>query len=271
MNCSILKKERKVAGELKQINVEHKINSNSIYIVPIGDIHIGHKSFNDKYLNQALKFVKKNRDRCRIFILGDVLESATKTSVGRAVYEEKMHLQDQLDEAVRIFQPYADLIDIIVTGNHEERIAKDTSLEVLREFAYRIGREDAYSEFCGVVNVKLKNLVYSSYVWHGATGAIRESTVVTAILKMREKVISHLYFMGHTHKLFSLSSEIAIPNFETEEVTVIKQLFVNTGSSLENSGYAEQKGYPFHRLGYGAVEIFANERKMVFHYIEDLI
>ena len=203
--------------------------------------------------------------------MGDLLESATKTSVGRAVYEEKIHIQDQLDEAVKVFQPFSDLIDVIVIGNHEERITKDTSLEVLKEFAYRINRIDAYSDFGSIVNIKLGNLIYSSYIWHGASGAIKESSVVTAMLKMREKVVCHLYFMGHTHKIFAIPSEIAIPNFDTSEVNTIKQLFVNTGSSLENGGYAEQKGYPFQRLGYGAVEIFRNERKMVFHYIEDLI
>jgi len=255
---------------LKQINIVSK-NAQSVFLVPIGDVHLGSKYFEEKYLQDVFKFIRKHRDKVHLLIIGDIFESATKTSVGRSVFEENYHLQEQLDKGVELFKPYADLIRVIVTGNHEERITKDTSLHPLKEFAVRLGIEDKYAEFSAIVNFKLGNLVYSTYVWHGSSGAIRDSSVVTAMYKMREKVFAHIYFMGHTHKLMHIFSEAIVPNFDSDEVVRVKQLFVNTGSALANGGYAEQKGYASQRLGYGAVEIFRDKRKMVFHYIEDLI
>jgi hypothetical protein len=256
---------------MKQINSGYNGNHKSIYIVPIGDIHLGNKYCDRDYLNRALKFVDKNKNRCRIFLMGDLLELATKTSVGRSVYDEAYPTQKQFEIAVETFKPYADLIDVIVEGNHEERIIRDTSFEITQEFAHRIGRFDAYGKFNAIVNTKVGDLIYSSYVWHGATGGTKESSAINALLGMREKAMTHLYFMGHTHKLMSLGREVYVPSINSEEPAKMKQLFVNTGSAVDEGGYADQRGLPYSKIGFGAVQLFAEERKMIFNYIDDLV
>lgn len=257
---------------MRQFKSGYSGDHRSMYVVPIGDIHFGHRHRNPKYLELALQFAQKNRARTRIILMGDLLECATKTSVGRAVFEESYNLQDQYEKAVEAFKPVADLIDIVIEGNHEERHIRDTSKEIIQDFCHRLDRMDAYGQFSGIVNYRLgTDRTYSVFAWHGATGGVTEASVINAMLKMRESAITHMYFMGHTHKLLSFEREIALPAPAQDDAVVLKQLFVNTGASLEQGGYGEQKGFSRPLPGYGVVQLFADEHRKVFHKIEDLI
>lgn len=244
----------------------------SIYILPIGDIHFGNKCFNKRYLDTALRFAEQNRHRTRIILMGDLLELATKTSVGRSVYDESYPTWKQFETAVETFKPFKDMIDLVIEGNHEERIIRDTSFEIIEEFCHRIGRPDAYGKFSGVVNYRLRGgMTYSVYAWHGATGGTKESSTINGLLGMRERVVAHIYLMGHTHKLLSFNRKVAIPSPDSAELATIDQLFVCTGTAVDDGGYGEQKGLALNRIGYGVIQIFADERKQVFHFVDDII
>jgi hypothetical protein len=243
-----------------------------MYVLPIGDVHFGQRHHNPKYLKAALDFASKHRNRTRIILMGDLMEVATKTSVGRSVYEETYPTQKQFEVSVETFKPYADLIDLVIEGNHEERIIRDTSFEIMQEFCHRIGRPDAYGQFTGIVNYRLgSDRTYSAYAWHGATGGTTEASVINAMLKMRETAITHMYFMGHTHKLLDFEREVVLPAPGQEDPIIMSQLFVNTGASLDHGGYGEQKGFSRPLPGYGVVQLYADEHKKVFHKISDLI
>ncbi len=88
---------------------------------------------------------------------------------------------------------------------------------------------------------------------------------------MRERCIAHIYAMGHTHKLFSFSRKVKVPNPESNELAEINQVFLNTGTAVGDGGYGEQKGFAMNRIGFGALQLFSEERKQVFHYIDDII
>jgi hypothetical protein len=257
---------------MKQVLSGYKGTHKSMFIVPIGDIHFGNKYFDEAKLKDALNFVDKNRNRCRIVLMGDLLELATKTSVGRSVYDENYPTQKQFEIAVETFKPYADLIDCIVEGNHEERIIRDTSFEITEELSHRLNRHDAYCKFQGMVNVNTGDgLTYSIHAWHGATGGTKETSVINGLLSMREVSMSHVYMMGHTHKLFAFNKKITLPQPGSDQCAELDQLFVNTGTAVGNGGYGEQKGYAMNRTGFGAVQLFADKRKAVFHAIDDLV
>lgn len=257
---------------MKQIQSKYRGDHKSIFILPIGDVHFGNRYMQREHLDKALAFAEQNRRRCRIILMGDLLELATKTSVGRSVYDEDYPTQRQFEIAIETFTPFADIIDCVIEGNHEERIIRDTSYEITQEFCHRLGRIDAYGKFSSIVNFTLgSGLTYSAYVWHGATGSTKESGAINAMLAMRERATAHLYFMGHTHKLLSLPRVVAVPQPGEDKPAMLEQLFVNTGTAVGPGGYGEQKGYPMQKIGFGVVEIFADERKMLFHRVEDLV
>jgi hypothetical protein len=103
---------------MKHNKFNYKGDKDHVNIVPIGDIHIGNKTTDLTYLQKALDFCDQNRENTRIVLMGDLLECATKVSVGRGVFDENMNLQDQLDKAIDTFSPYKDMIDVVINGNH---------------------------------------------------------------------------------------------------------------------------------------------------------
>ncbi|MDI3312420.1 MAG: metallophosphoesterase [Thermoanaerobacterium sp.] len=257
---------------MRQIDVFVPGNYKSIFILPIGDVHFGSKNYNEKYINQVRRFIDKNKNRTRIILMGDLLENATKSSVGRGVYDENYHTWSQFKKAVSTFYPYRNIIDLIIEGNHEERIIRDTSFEIVEELSHRLGRPDAYGKITGLINyIMPSGIVYSVFAWHGATGGTKESSAINGLLSMRERALAHIYLMGHTHKLLSFSREMVIPDPGSKKPNIIEQLFINTGTAVSYVGYGEQKGYPLTKAGFGVIQVFNDERKQVFHRIEDII
>lgn len=251
---------------MKQITSNYKGNHKSMYIVAISDLHIGHKSYQEKYLNDVIGFISKNKNRCRIVLLGDLLETATKTSVGAGPYEESFHTQQQLDKAIEIFKPYKDLIDMVIIGNHELRVFKDTSIDLMKNFSQSLGIVDRYVQYDGILNINVGGCMYAAYAAHGSTGGTKESSAINSMLNMRERAFAHLYMQGHTHKLLSFTRKIYLPTVGNEAAEM-EQLFVNTGSALGDEGYPAMKGLPPSSLGFGYIELFGGERRMEFHKI----
>lgn len=256
---------------MKQIDSHYAGNHSVLYLLFIGDIHLGNRYTNLSYLDRALRFADKHKRNCRLILMGDLLEAATKTSIGRGVFDENYCLQRQFEEAAKILDYFKDNIDFVIDGNHEERIMRDTSFEITQELCHRIGVAEAYSKFQGILNIRMHTgLTYSVYAWHGSTTGTKESSAINALLGMRNKVTSHIYAMGHTHKLFHLSKKLYLPNPGGELVT-LDQHFINTGTALDMGGYAEQKGLEPTRIGFGGLKLFADERKAEFFYVDDVI
>lgn len=254
---------------MKQIN---KVFSKKyLDLLFIGDIHFGNKYYDKEALDKALNYARKNKSRCRIILMGDLLELATKSSVGRSVYDEDYPTNRQFDIAVSTFKEFKDIIDCVLEGNHEERIIRDTSFEITEKMAIQMGAGKAYSKFSSILNYTVGDFTYSVYAWHGASGGVTRSGVTNALLKMRNVVIAHIYAMGHTHKLFSFPEKVALPDPANNNYKELEQLFVNTGTAVGPGGYGEQKGYAPQNTGFGLVRIYGDRRKMVFHTIDELV
>lgn len=162
---------------MKQFNSGYDGDHKSMYILPIGDIHIGNKYYNPIYLQKALDFAKKHKDRCRVVLMGDLLEVATKHSVGRSVYDEDYPTGSQFEKAVELFKPIAKQIDLVIEGNHEERIIRDTSFEIVSELCHRLGIPHAYGKFAGILNTSVGEHKYSTFAWHGASGGTKKQVL----------------------------------------------------------------------------------------------
>ena len=110
--------------------IETEITTSKIVIFPIGDLHIGSPHCDLKLLNKHLDIIKETPN-ARIILMGDLCETALKDSVGAGVYEQQENAQQQIMKAKNILYPFRNIIDGIVTGNHEERIYKNTGLDLI--------------------------------------------------------------------------------------------------------------------------------------------
>ena len=69
--------------------------------------------------------------------MGDLLECGTTGSIGDSVYHQKLNPQEQMEQMVDILMPLAkaELIIGLHNGNHCQRIANATSIDVAKMMA----------------------------------------------------------------------------------------------------------------------------------------
>lgn len=86
-------------------------------VIFIGDVHLGSPQFDEPRFVAMLDFCKKQN--VYVFLMGDLLETATRHSVGAGVYEQDENADDQFDRMCNWLSPLAEkgLILGAHTGN----------------------------------------------------------------------------------------------------------------------------------------------------------
>lgn len=138
------------------MKIDIRRENKNIQLVPFGDIHYGDKSCN---WNKAQKMIDwiKSENTTRVILMGDLLNSATKTSVGAAVFDEDRHGQDQLDFMIDALKPIKKKIYGGLSGNHPYH--KDT--EVLTTNGWKLLSEATLDDKLAQFNEETKEITYS--------------------------------------------------------------------------------------------------------------
>jgi hypothetical protein len=236
----------------RYIKSGYKGTHDFLNIWPIGDLHIGSPHFDPKHVGAVLAGVDENRENSRILIMGDVIENANKASVGAGVYEQVDNPISQVERAAAIFEPYKDLIDGVVTGNHELRSYKSEQIDLLYLFCKFLGIEDKYLGYSGIVGYAWNKRAYGVYMWHGAGGGAKPGSSLNKI-EDQTKVAENcdVFLMGHVHRKMAYKKDINRPDHRNGRMVTHEQLFVITGSSLNWAGsYAQMVGLAPSTAGY---------------------
>jgi len=110
----------------RRVNV-HSFDADHKTIVFMGDEHIGSKFYAERDHLENLEWCFEHD--VPLILMGDELETATKTSVGAGVFEQEDIVQGQLEKAVKIYKPFADAG--LILGNHignHECLSSDTEV-----------------------------------------------------------------------------------------------------------------------------------------------
>jgi hypothetical protein len=248
---------------LKYVEARNNRDLNEIILFPIGDLHIGSPHFDRKTLEKQLKEIDKAGEKARIIIMGDLAETALKDSVGAGVYEQQETAQQQMMTAKTIFYPYKDLIDGIVTGNHEERIYKNSGFDLMLYFAQIMGLEDKYLRYQGIIKYSIFSRSFNVSVWHGAGGGSTPGGAMNRLQKQASTVLADIYLMGHVHQRQAFSKTVYLPDSKNKKIDLHKQVFVVTGSALTHEeSYAEMSGFAPGEKGFPQITLHV-EREMI--------
>jgi len=112
------KQEIKVKSiRLNQHSLMPKAGENYAEIIWIGDVHLGSPQCDKPRFQAMIDFCVKNK--VYVMLMGDLIEMATKDSVGAGVYEQESIGQNQYEEMLKILTPLAEkkLILGIHNGN----------------------------------------------------------------------------------------------------------------------------------------------------------
>lgn len=188
--------------------------------------------------------------------MGDLIELATRYSVGAGVYQQDFNGQAQYEQMVEWLQPLADLNLILGThqGNHEERVYKESGINISKVIARELGvpylGDACWNSF------RVGKEVYSIYSLHGRTGSKFDGTALLALERLAAPFHADLVVMGHAHKC--ISSSVMMQKIHNGSVVEHKKHLLITGSYLKYGGYAKTFGLPPSKLGSPKVKFMSN-------------
>ena len=241
---------------LKVISHDLGIDTESAYIIPLSDLHIGDEFDEKKFIGYRDWILERDNAYC--VVNGDIIDVAIKASIGD-VYGTKRP-RDQRKMAVELFRPLAEAGKILAwdDGNHEYRLAKDTDEYFGETVCEILGIPDVYSPdgifmFLNVGHDRKKGeksrITYTMFMVHGWSGSRMVGGKANNLESLAKSVVSDVYIASHTHTKIAFSRRTLIPDTRTKSLRWKKQLFVSAGSFLEWSGYAIRKGYNPATLG----------------------
>lgn len=226
----------------------------TIEIHVFADEHIGDKFCDLERLRERIEYVK-NTPNAFALLNGDIMDTATKTSIGDV--ETRTHnVMQGLEEAIDLFYPIKDKICGMTTGNHEMRLYKKEGIDYSKLLAMNLGVVDKYSDGAILVFLSFgkkgegcpsghpdRRRCYSVFALHGTCGGRKEGGKINQMIDMANIVDADVYIHSHTHTSASVKDNFLRVDRTNKSYVVAERLFVNNGANLDYGGYGEQMGY----------------------------
>lgn len=225
----------------------------SVEIHLFADEHIGDEQCDMKRLIERIEYVK-NTPNAYCIMNGDILDNATKTSIGDT-YTQEYNPMEQLQRAVELFTPLKDKILCITHGNHENRTYKKEGINLSAMIANMLNLEDRYTSTSAVLFIrlgansngwretngsgKLRKICYTMYVLHGSGGGRKEGAKAIRLADMASIVDTDIYIHSHTHLPMIMKQGYHRIDTKNSSVAHVDKLFVNTAANLKYGGYGE--------------------------------
>lgn len=233
--------QRKGKQVLKYEFNEELYQEHGLIIVPITDVHLGSKHCNVQYFKAFIDYIMQVPN-CVTILNGDLAETATKESVGAAMFEEEANIPEQLAVLHELLKPLADAGKILGMGpgNHEQRVENMIGINPMQILAEKLGVP--YFGHQGFFNIVVNGISYKCTFHHGAGGGATPASKSAAAEKMNKVVMADLYFSGHTHGRQYHKDVIYTFDENSEELVPVIRTYVVGGSFLEYwGGYSEMK------------------------------
>lgn len=230
-------------------------------IVPMGDAHIGSR-FYDRDLHREITEWCLDHD-AYVICMGDLVETATKDSVGAGLFEQDKILQDQVEEAVALYRPLAEkgLLIGMHPGNHEFRVYKHSGMNITKMMAQMLGTK--YLGWGKLHQLRVGSQNYTMYTTHGSSGATMPHTKIKACLKLADMVDADIYAQGHVHQLSHHVKNFYRANLRNKTVDEAQKHFLLTGAFLTHWGsYGHMKAYEPLRKGAPKIKLGGDKHQI---------
>jgi UDP-2,3-diacylglucosamine pyrophosphatase LpxH len=219
--------------------------SNYAELIVISDVHLGSPQCDEPRFKRMLDYCLQKK--VYILLLGDMLETATRDSVGSGVYEQQSIAEKQYEEMLQYLTPLAKagLVLGLHLGNHENRIFKSTGYNICKALARELG-VPYLGDACWSL-LKVGKQTYSLRTFHGISGARFEGTCLLSLERIAASFSGDAVICGHSHKC--INSSVIVQYVSNGMVKEQKKFLIISGSFLKYGGYAECAGLPISKLG----------------------
>lgn len=234
------------------------VQDEKIIIVFLGDVHWGSPHCNRKLLFDILRWVAST-ENAFILLMGDLIEMATKKSVGAGVYEQVQSPQEQIKDTIAYLQPIRHKLLGYFMGNHEFRAKKSLGIDVADIIADVL--KIPYLGFTKLTTVKVGEQHYDIVGTHGNSGSKKPHTKLAKVFELADIYDADLYVMGHVHEI--LDATKVIRRRVGEKLETIVKYFLLTGHFLNwKTSYAEMAAMSPSNLGAPCAILYEHERKI---------
>lgn len=238
----------------------------TIELDTFSDLHVGDPLFNRDLFYERREWVLSAPNRY-VILNGDLMNVATKRSVSD-VYEDVLTPAEQLRWCKRELFPIRDRILSITNGNHEDRIKRDTSIDVVGELAEHLGVRERHFpngvllKLCFGTKRNQKRAVYTIYHTHGRGGGALQGGKVLRMARMAGIVLADIYISSHTHFKVVFKESIYVPDLYNNNVRLVEQTFLNSSANLHWGGYAQVQGYKPGAQGSPVTRLYADPKRV---------
>jgi hypothetical protein len=246
-------KEPHAAHDAPFLTIEHAFDHKEIVLHPLSDVHIGARKHDARALKARLDKIASQGPEHRILLLGDLADTLIPAS---KYYEPGATLaQVELEMLVDVFKRHADRIDLIIPGNHEDRLSR-LGVDISAQFASLIGKPHVYRPLPTVVRYSFaprreRKLVSGGdakrydgraevFCHHGYGGGRLPGGHLNRVRELaHQKPDCHVFLMGHVHGQACDFDEQPLG----WPVRRRRRLFVVTGTYLDSESYAIKQAY----------------------------
>ena len=156
-----------------------------------------------------------------------------------------------MNKIVELLNPIKNKILAITSGNHENRIYNETSIDIDKLIANELGLEDRYDPvsiylylyFGEKAYGRKAPMVYTIYMKHGTAGGKKMGGKANALVDMTETVIADLYILGHSHTPMGTKKCVYLPDYSNKSLNKKEMLYMMSNSFLNFGGYGERLGF----------------------------
>ena len=242
---------------MKVIKVDLPRELASVELHTFADEHIGDENSDVKRVMERIEYVK-NTPNAYCILNGDIIDNATKTSIGDT-YTQEFNPMGQLQKAIELFEPIRDKILCITHGNHENRTYKKEGINLSALIAKQLGLSERYTPTSAVLFIRLgennsgfretngsgkyRQICYTLYVLHGSGGGRKEGAKAIRLADMASIVDTDIYIHSHTHLPMVMKQAYHRIDPRNSAVALVDKLFVNTAANLNYGGYGEAQEF----------------------------
>lgn len=232
----------------------------------LSDAHWEDAGSNHKRLLQWRNDVL-SKENNYVIVNGDILNAATRNSVSD-VYSAKSDPDKALDEISDFLAPIADRILVMIDGNHEGRMYKESGIKPMHRLSRELGIEEVYSNEAYLLFISFgmsqgrtqRKMVYTVYGMHGSGGGKKIGGKANRLNDMSNNIDADVYVISHTHIPIIFPGVFYRCDYRNKKVTPIDKMYVNTNAFLDFQGYGEQQGFSPASLRWPVITLNGNER-----------
>lgn len=232
-----------------------------VEVVIISDIHFGSDDFHEKKWQADKAYVlASDPAKTRLLMLGDIFQFDTKYQKHSGVYNQVLSPDEQAERAVDELGSLVPYTDLLLAGNHDNRVLDAVGYDATKHLATQLGLRDRYVRDNAVVQYAVGRsegrrtvpFIYHVYAYHGdGNGQSRAS-----LERAGNLCLADAYVSGHTHDPLVFTDRIYLPHPQTQSMTYRDRLYLATGAYQMGSGYTLRKNYRPRR--YGRASLFLN-------------